>query len=66
MHVRGQDTVRRRGRWGSDVAEIYQRVLLAVQLDLSATLGEAISEDLEQLCSGWLSLRAKLCLNQCL
>ena len=49
----GADTVRRRGRWGSDVAEIYQRKLLAVQLDLSATLGEAISEDLEQMCSGW-------------
>ena len=45
--------VQRRGRWASDVAEVYQRELLAVQLDLSVSLGDAVGEDLEQLCAGW-------------
>ena len=48
-----RDIVQRRGRWASDVAEVYQRELLAVQLDLSVSLGDAVGEDLEQLCAGW-------------
>jgi hypothetical protein len=49
----GKAIIKRRGRWASDVAEVYQRELLGVQLDLSATLGEAVGEDLEALCEGW-------------
>ena len=49
----GRHIVQRRVRWASDVAEVYQRELLAVQLDLSASLGDAVGEDLEQLCAGW-------------
>ena len=49
----GKAVIQRRGRWGSDVAEAYQRELLATQLDLSAALGDAVGEDLEQLCIGW-------------
>jgi hypothetical protein len=50
----GKDVVQRRGRWASDVAEVYQRELLGVQLDLSAAMGDAVGEDLEQLCLGWV------------
>ena len=49
----GKAIIKRRGRWASDVAEVYQRELLGVQLDLSASLGDAVGEDLEALCEGW-------------
>ena len=47
------DVVKRRGRWASDVAEVYQRELLGPQLDLSASLADAVGEDLERMCLGW-------------
>ena len=47
------DVVKRRGRWASDVAEVYQRELLGPQLDLSVSLADAVGEDLERLCLGW-------------
>ena len=46
----GKDIIRRRGRWASDVAEVYQRELVGVQLALSAALGESCGEELEALC----------------
>ena len=46
--------VKRRGRWATDVAEVYQRELLGTQLALSAALGDALGEDLEQLGLGWI------------
>jgi hypothetical protein len=49
----GKAIIKRRGRWASDVAEVYQRELLGEQLDLSAALGDAVGEDLESLCEGW-------------
>ena len=49
----GKHIIQRRGRWGTDVAEVYQRELLAPQLELSMSLGDAAGEDLEQLCAGW-------------
>jgi hypothetical protein len=49
----GKAIIKRRGRWASDVAEVYQRELLGIQLDLSTALGNAVGEDLEALCEGW-------------
>ena len=49
----GKAIIKRRGRWASDIAEVYQRELLGEQLDLSASLGDAVGEDLESLCEGW-------------
>jgi hypothetical protein len=49
----GKAIIKRRGRWASDIAEVYQRELLGEQLDLSASLGNAVGEDLESLCEGW-------------
>ena len=49
----GKAIIKRRGRWASDIAEVYQRELLGEQLDLSAALGAAVGEDLESLCEGW-------------
>jgi hypothetical protein len=34
----GKAIIKRRGRWASDVAEVYQRELLGIQLDLSGCL----------------------------
>ena len=45
--------VKKRGRWASDVAEVYQRALLRTQLDGSAAVGAAGGADLEAVCAGW-------------
>jgi len=45
--------IKRRGRWASDVAEVYQRELVGTQLRLSAELGDACGEGLEELALGW-------------
>jgi hypothetical protein len=45
--------VRQRGRWCSDVAEIYQRPLVGTHLDASAAVGSVASADLEALCERW-------------
>ena len=42
-----------RGRWDSDVAEIYQRPLLEEQLRGSALVGDVRSAGLEDLCRGF-------------
>lgn len=49
----GKAIIKRRGRWSTDVAEVYQRELLGIQLGLSMALGESVGEDLEELCFGW-------------
>ena len=46
----GAQLVKQRGRWASDVANIYQRPLLADQLAASAAVGDARGSDLEQVC----------------
>ena len=45
--------IKGRGRWWSDVAEIYQRALLSVQLLGSVAMGSAVGVDLEAMCAGW-------------
>ena len=45
--------IKQRGRWESDIAEIYQRALLRSQLDASAAIGSAEGLDLETACLGW-------------
>ena len=49
----GAQVVRQRGRWDSDVANIYQRPLLADQLSIAAEVGGACGSDLEALCYGF-------------
>tara|TARA_B110001452_G_scaffold26674_1_gene20927 strand:+ start:4643 stop:5719 length:1077 start_codon:yes stop_codon:yes gene_type:complete len=46
----GAGIVKQRGRWDSDVANIYQRPLLAAQLAVAAAVGGARGTDLEALC----------------
>ena len=45
--------VKARGRWSSDIAEIYQRELLSTHIDASASIGPSGSADLEAVCAGW-------------
>ena len=45
----------RRGRWASDVALIYQRDLIAEQLEAAADAGNASGMDLEGLCDDFVT-----------
>ena len=45
--------IKERGRWASDVAQLYQRALLSAQLDSSAGMAAAESRDLEEALTGW-------------
>jgi hypothetical protein len=45
--------IRERGRWSSDVAQIYQRVSAATHGMLSRTIGDSTGPDLQSLLSGW-------------
>jgi hypothetical protein len=51
----GKAVIQQRGRWGdgSDIADIYQRVLITDQLKGSASMGDADGVDLEALLTGW-------------
>ena len=49
----GARVTRQRGRWDSDVANVYQRPLLADQLAGAAAVGGATGTDLEALCAGF-------------
>ena len=49
----GARVVRQRGRWDSDIANIYQRPMLADQLAGAAAVGGATGTDLEALCFGF-------------
>eukprot|EP00965_Chrysotila_dentata_P092599 3055806-Pleurochrysis_carterae.AAC.1 len=42
------------GRWGSDVAQIYQRAVVDGQLRTSAEMAESTGVDMEALCAGWV------------
>jgi hypothetical protein len=50
----GLDRIRRRGRWCSLITLIYQRELVDAQLEMSAELGDAVGESLEEVCVGWV------------
>lgn len=51
----GRCLLKKRGRWSSDIAFIYQRALLAPQLDASGHMGdEGGSKDMEESELGWV------------
>jgi hypothetical protein len=50
----GKRLAQRRGRWESDVAEVYQRDLALDHLALSAALADAAADSLEEVCDGWV------------
>ena len=45
--------VKQRGRWCSEVAQVYQRPLLTSHLAASMRVGPGGSADLEALCAGF-------------
>eukprot|EP00965_Chrysotila_dentata_P065606 2173898-Pleurochrysis_carterae.AAC.2 len=45
--------IKQRGRWASDVAEVYQRALVNGQLDASARVTSARGVDMEAIVEGW-------------
>ena len=47
----GAAIIRQRGRWNSDVGEIYQRPLVAEHLAAAADVGNACGDDLERICA---------------
>ena len=49
----GKARLKKRGRWASDVAFIYERALAEPDLSLSASLGDAVGRDLEGILGGW-------------
>ena len=51
--AQAQLLIKERGRWSSDVAQLYQRALLSAQLDVSVGMAEAVSRDLEEALVGW-------------
>ena len=46
--------IKQRGRWWSDIYEIYERVSLAEHALASAAITEAGGLDLEQVLRGWV------------
>ena len=49
-----QHTIKQRGRWGSDVAQVYQRTLLSEHLHASFAMGSGgVSRDMEEFSAGW-------------
>ena len=51
--AQAQLLIKERGRWSSDVAQLYQRALLSAQLDISVGMAAAVSRDLEEALVGW-------------
>ena len=49
----GKQRLKKRGRWASDVALVYERALAEPDLSLSASLGDAVGRDLEGILGGW-------------
>ena len=49
----GKARLKKRGRWSTDVALIYERALAEPDLSLSASLGDAAGRDLEGILGGW-------------
>ena len=54
----GERYIRERGRWASDVAQIYQRVSAATHGMLSRTIGDSVGPDLQSLLAGWCQTAA--------
>ena len=50
----GKGLVKRRGRWDTDIAEVYQRELVGTQLELSARMGSSFDASLEEVVPGWV------------
>lgn len=49
-----QYLIKQRGRWASDVAQVYQRALVRSHLDASVLMGSAAeSRDMEEMVEGW-------------
>ena len=48
--------IRERGRWASDVAQIYQCVSASVHGALSRTIGDSVGQDLQSMLAGWRKL----------
>jgi hypothetical protein len=46
--------IKERGRWGTDVAFVYQRALLRDQLRASGAIADADAADLEATIAGWV------------
>jgi hypothetical protein len=49
----GKEIIKGRGRWNSDIADIYQRTLLSDQIEGAASMADARAADLESLLHGW-------------
>jgi hypothetical protein len=49
----GERYIRERGRWSSDIAQIYQRVSARLHGELSRTIGDSTGVDLQSLLAGW-------------
>jgi hypothetical protein len=47
--------IKQRGRWASDIAQVYQRALVRSHLEASVRMGsaDAASRDMEELVRGW-------------
>ena len=52
----GERYIRERGRWGSDVAQIYQRVSAAAHGAISREMGDSTGADLQSMMAGWSQL----------
>mmetsp|Transcript_9961 Transcript_9961/g.20283 ORF Transcript_9961/g.20283 Transcript_9961/m.20283 type:complete len:256 (-) Transcript_9961:311-1078(-) len=52
----GERYIRERGRWGSDVAQIYQRVSAAAHGAISRAIGDSVGVDLQSMLAGWCQL----------
>ena len=49
-----QYLIKQRGRWASDVAQVYQRALARSHLEASVLMSTAsASRDMEEMCKGW-------------
>ena len=53
LGMAGQEYIKARGRWHSDIALIYQRAMAGDQLDGAARMGDARGDDLESMIIGW-------------
>lgn len=49
----GMHKIVQRGRWHSDIAQIYQRTLLSEQVDGATRVADADGEDMESMVQGW-------------
>eukprot|EP00965_Chrysotila_dentata_P255028 6212076-Pleurochrysis_carterae.AAC.1 len=48
----GKDQIAQRGRWGSDVAAVYQRATVDRQLEVSAQIAKSTCQDTEAMFAG--------------